>query len=225
MRKASIEDLLAQSVERFGNIHILCNNAGIGAATAAKGIWETPDADWEWTMGVNLYGPLYGIQVFVPHMLAHGEPSHVVNTASLAGLMTGGGSYGVSKHGVVALTESLQRDLQNNGANINASVLCPGFVNTNIFDAERNRPQELAHGGRSFADTDLVKGLLARGKAPAEVADAVFRAIEEERFYVLPHTGWDDVLRQRFDAILSRGRLPDVDMTQVIARQQAGEDV
>ena len=138
MRKHSVADLLEQATHRFGNVHVLCNNAGVGAASGVKGIWEVPDSDWEWTLGVNFYGVLYGLQLFVPHMLAHGEPSHIVNTASLAGLMSGGGAYGVSKHGVVSLTETLKRDLLNNSANISASVLCPGFVNTNIYDSERN---------------------------------------------------------------------------------------
>ena len=127
---------------------------------------------------------LYGLQAFVPHMLAHGEEGHIVNTASLAGVMPGGGTYGVSKHGVLSLTETLHRDLKMCGAKISASVLCPGFVNTNIFDAERNRPKDLSLRAGAAGPGDVQMGraqMLAQGKQPAEVADIVFKSIEEDR--------------------------------------------
>ena len=145
MVRESVEALAKRAIEEFGKVHVVCNNAGIAAmASGMKPIWEVSDRDWQWVMGVNFYGVLYGIQAFVPHMLAHGEEGHIVNTASLAGLMPGGGTYGVSKHGVLSLTETLHQNLTMQGAKIGASVLCPGFVNTNIFDAERNRPKDLA---------------------------------------------------------------------------------
>ena len=160
MVRESVEALAKRAIEEFGKVHVVCNNAGIAAmASGMKPIWEVSDRDWQWVMGVNFYGVLYGIQAFVPHMLAHGEEGHIVNTASLAGLMPGGGTYGVSKHGVLSLTETLHQNLTMQGAKIGASVLCPGFVNTNIFDAERNRPKDLAtkaagdirHDGRDRA--------------------------------------------------------------------------
>ncbi len=145
MIRESVDALAKRAIEEFGKVHVVCNNAGIAAmASGMKPIWEVSDKDWQWVMGVNFWGVLYGLQAFVPHMLAHGEEGHIVNTASLAGLMPGGGTYGVSKHGVLSLTETLQQNLTMQGAKIGASVLCPGFVNTNIFDAERNRPKDLA---------------------------------------------------------------------------------
>ena len=147
MIRESVQALADRAIAEFGKVHIVCNNAGIAAmAGGLKPIWEVSDRDWQWVMGVNFWGVLYGIQAFVPHMLAHGEEGHIVNTASLAGLMPGGGTYGVSKHGVLSLTETLRQSLTTVGAKIGASVLCPGFVNTNIFDAERHRPKELSSG-------------------------------------------------------------------------------
>ena len=139
----SIKELFAKATEEYGNIHVLCNNAGIGANSGSKAIWEIENHDWDWVMGVNYHGVLKGIQTFLPHMLEHGEEGHVVTTVSMAGLLPGAGTYGVSKHAVMALTESLSRDLIARGAKINASVLCPGFVDTNIDKSERNRPSHL----------------------------------------------------------------------------------
>ena len=226
MRKDSISELLAKTIERFGNVHILCNNAGIASMTPGlKGVWEIPDADWKWTMGVNFYGVLYGIQTFVPHMLQHGEHSHIVNTASLAGLTPGGGPYGVSKHGVLALTEGLAQDLKANNAKIGVSVLCPGFVNTNIFDAERNRPEALQTDKTGTADgrLEMLKGMLSAGKQPAEIADIVFQSILENHLYILPHSAWDDRILARVEAILARDGLPEFDFMEIVKRQQQGE--
>lgn len=226
MRRQSIEELLDKTVAQFGNVHILCNNAGIAAGNPRRlGVWDLPDSDWEWTLGVNFYGVLYGIQVFVPHMLEHGESAHIVNTASLAGVLPGGGPYGVSKHAVLSLTEGLKGDLLGHQANISASVLCPGFVATNIADAERNRPSDMGSPAATGEAAGVVRDLLANGKAPAEVADIVFEAIQQDRFYVLPHPGWDDTVRNRVEAILSREGLPSLDMEVLIKRRIVGEDI
>ncbi len=229
MRKESIQELLDKTVAEFGNVHILCNNAGIAAGTpGVKGVWEIPDADWEWTMGVNFYGVLYGIQVFVPHMLAHGEPSHIVNTASLAGLTPGGGPYGVTKHGVLVLTEGLQRDFQMNNANISASVLCPGFVNTNITNAERNRPDGMETeplGEVSPEQRAYFEQMIAQGMQPSAIADIVFKAIEEENLYILPHPAWDDNIRARVDAVLARGGLPEWGPERIMEKIKNGEQL
>ncbi len=151
MVRESVEALAKRAVDEFGKVHIVCNNAGIAAmAGGIKPIWEVSDRDWQWVMGVNFCGVLYGIQAFVPDMLAHGEEGHIVNTASLAGVMPGGGTYGVSKHGVLSLTETLHQNFTMMGAKIGASVLCPGFVNTNIFDAETQSAEgsRAPHRGR-----------------------------------------------------------------------------
>jgi NAD(P)-dependent dehydrogenase (short-subunit alcohol dehydrogenase family) len=226
MMRESVDALAKRAIGEFGKVHIVCNNAGIAAmAGGLKPIWEVSDRDWQWVMGVNFYGVLYGIQAFVPHMLAHGEEGHIVNTASLAGLMPGGGTYGVSKHGVLSLTETLQRDLQARGAAIGASVLCPGFVNTNIFDAERNRPKELATapGADMPGMAEMGRALLSQGKPPSEVADTVFESIREGRFYVLPHPAWDPIVRGRVDAVLTRATPMTIDMEDLMRRRAAGE--
>lgn len=228
MIERSIEDLAERAIDEFGKVHLLFNNAGVAStANAAKAVWELPDTDWDWVLGVNFYGVLYGLRAFVPHMLEHGEASHIVNTASLAALTPMGGTYGVSKHGVLSLTEGLQTDLTNRGANINASVLCPGFVNTNIHAAERNRPEEMA-----LSDTDsetnsvmaaVMQDMLARGKPPSEIADTVFDSIAENRFYILPHPAWDTFVRSRVEQILARGPVAAANLEEMQSRRDAGE--
>jgi len=230
MIEASVTELAGKAIAEFGRVHLVCNNAGVASTVnAGKAVWETSDRDWDWVMGVNFYGVLYGIRSFVPHMLEHGEESHIVNTASLAALLPGGGTYGVSKHGVLSLTESLQRDLAERGANINASVLCPGFVNTNIHAAERNRPDDMAAAGASdTSDLDsmmsaIMQDFLAKGKDPSEIADTVFDAITGSQFYILPHPSWDEFVRARVDQILARGALATMDMNEMQRRRDAGE--
>ena len=208
--KESVSELFARANEEYGNIHILCNNAGIGAGSGNKGIWEVEKENWDWTLGVNFYGVLYGLQAFLPHMVAHGEEGHVVTTASLAGLLTGAGTYGVSKHAVLALAESLNQDLISRNSKIGASVLCPGFVNTNITDSERNRPQHLKVKDQPELDLqamEMFNLLLKQGKEPSEIAEIVLNSIKENVFYILPHPAWDDNLRNHFEAILSRKEL------------------
>ena len=126
MRRDSVNNLLQQAERRFAKVHLLFNNAGVVNGGAPKPIWEVPEVDWQWVLGVNLYGVLHGLQTFVPHMLEHGEESHIVNTASIAAFIPGNGPYGVSKYGVVTVSEALAQGLAAANANIGASVLCPG---------------------------------------------------------------------------------------------------
>lgn len=213
MRRASIEALADEVEAEFGDVHILCNNAGV-ASMAGLPVWELPDSDWDWVMGVNFSGVLDGIRTFVPRMLKHGEPAHIVSTASLAGLLPGGGPYGVSKHAVLSLSEGLKRDLTAVGANIGVSVLCPGFVNTNIFDAERNRPD----GRSQSSDDPRLEGMadmLRGGKEPSDIAEIVFESIRRDAFYILPHPAWDDIVRGRIEAVLAREGVYDFDFTQM----------
>ncbi len=193
LREEDIFRLADAAFETFGNVHILCNNAGVaGRAAFGVPVWEVPLSDWDWVMGVNFMGVLHGVRAFVPRMLAKGEEGHIVNTASMAGLGTASGPYHVSKHGVVVLSEGLFKDFRAMGAKLSASVVCPGWVNTNILDAERNRPPELER-------TDLAKvperarltmqaagESLKRGIPPEEVARQVFEAVRDDQFYVIP---------------------------------------
>ena len=141
----SVEALAQRAFETYGNVHILCNNAGVAGAGGSSGpVWEKTQHDWQWAFGVNYWGVVNGIQAFVPRMLAAGEEGHVVNTASIAGVTSNVfGIYGVTKYAVVALSEYLYRSLTETGAKIGASVLCPSFVTTNLGSSDRNRPAEL----------------------------------------------------------------------------------
>lgn len=227
MIEESVNALAQRAFDEFGKVHLLCNNAGVASAgSAGKAVWELADREWDWVMGVNFYGVLYGLRAFIPHMLEHGEDANIVNTASLAALLPGGGTYGVSKHGVLALTEGLQRDLNERGANIHASVLCPGFVKTKIGEAERNRPEEQAADDLSSEAKDMMAAvmneMLSRGKEPGEIAEIVFDAIADNNFYILPHPAWDDFVRGRLDQVLARGPMATTDMEEMLRRRDAG---
>ena len=233
MRRETLEDLRERTIERFGNIHILCNNAGVasledtmGLPAGQRGVWEIPDSTWDWVMGVNFRGVLYGLQAFVPHMLAHGEEGHIVNTASLAGLMPGGGAYGVSKHAVLALTENLYQDLEARGSKLSASVLCPGVVQTKIMEAERNRPDEFGAALELGEEQrTMLSAAFAGAMSPEDVAELVLEAIVEQRCYVLPHTGLDEIVRGRTEQVLARGaplRI-ELDLEEMMRRRAAGE--
>jgi len=204
-KPADVEALAARAYDEFGAVHVLCNNAGVGAGGLA---WEQTVDDWTWVLGVNLWGVIHGVRAFVPRMIAGGEEGHVVNTASMAGLSAGPfmASYNVSKFGVVALSETMQSELTLLQSKVKVSVLCPGFVDTNIADARRNRPEDLpdtlpqpeeAAGGMR----DLLK---ERGLPPSEVGRMVLDAVREERFYVLTTHEFDDAIRERMDNVLER---------------------
>lgn len=227
MQRGALDALAARVISAFGRVHVLCNNAGVlGASEGARPVWELTRPDWDWTLGVNFFGVLHGVQAFLPHMLAHGEPGHVVNTASIAAFLPGGGPYGVSKAGVLALSESLWGDLRARNAKIGASVLCPGWVNTQLASAERNRPAEYAvsfEGDVSGGVADRARDSLRDARPPSFVADAVLDAIRAERFYVLTHPAWDSIARARFEAALARGVPATTDFAEIQRRQAAGD--
>jgi len=207
----AVEKLAQETLDAFGAVHVLCNNAGV--VDGGGPMWQKTLADWEWVVGVNLWGVIHGVRVFVPIMLDQGEEGHIVNTASMAGLMTGGGNtYGVTKHAVVSLSESLYLELQTAGAQISASVLCPGWVTTSILDAERNRPAELTNPAQepdplAAQAREMVQGLIANGLSPDKLADQVFEAIRDDRFYILTHPEMTPVIERRMKNILE-GRNP-----------------
>lgn len=213
VRRAEEVDALAETaVSHFGAVHVVVNNAGVAGAGGGP-VWESPLQDWEWILGVNLWGVIHGVRAFVPRLVAQGE-GHVVNTASMAGLLAGSlGSYGVSKAGVVSLSESLYFALQAAAPGVGVSVLCPGWVNTRIGDAERNRPADLAveraPDPRAARSRQGLARVLESGMSPAAVAERVVAAIRARRFYVLPHDdeAWLVPVRERMLDILE-GRNP-----------------
>ena len=208
---AQVEALADRAVATFGAVHVACNNAGVARNRMA--MWDAPLSEWEWTLGVNLWGVIHGVRAFVPRMIAQGE-GHIVNTGSLAGLTATGllGPYAVSKFGVVGLSEELLLNLQVLGAPVGVSVLCPGPVNTSIATAERNAPQEVRDApldpGAAMLH-DALAALLLQGLAPRAVGDAVVAAVKANRFYVVTDVGddWKDAVRGRADDIIA-GRAP-----------------
>ena len=188
-----VEALAKKTLDAFGAVHLLCNNAGVGTGLS---VWESTLADWQWVIGVNLWGVIHGVHTFVPIMLEQGTECHVVNTASAAGLISGPGQgiYKVTKHGVVSLSETLFHELTMGGANIGVSVLCPGLIDTNVLDCERNRPTELQNdpavqeaieaSPEAQAFIQAFRSALRAGMSPQQVADIVFNAVREKKFYI-----------------------------------------
>lgn len=204
-KASDVEALAQKTLDTFGATHLLFNNAGIGAGST---IWESTLADWEWIIGVNLWGVIHGLRTFVPIMLAQDTECHIVNTASIAGLTTGLSLYHVTKHAVVALSEQLYHSLARLNAKVKASVLCPGFVKTRIMDYERNRPVELQNETTrplTPEEEALVQYMLQAiqaGMSPQQVADYVFQAIREERFYIFTHPEYIAAVQKRMDDII-----------------------
>lgn len=205
-KRDDIEALAKVTIEKYGAVHLLVNNAGLGAGLS---IWESTWADWEWVMGVNLWGVINGVKVFVPIMLEQDEPCHIVNTSSIAGLLPYHPSapYQVTKHAVVALTESLQYSLMQKEAKIRASVLCPGYVKTRILDAERNRPVELENepvelSPEQVAIFQYLQESIDAGISPQDVAEILFRALKEERLYINTHPEYNPSVQERMNDIM-----------------------
>lgn len=206
-RAEEVEALADRAWAELGRVDVLCNNAGVASGGP---VWSHSTADWEWLLGVNLWGVIHGIRVFVPRMIAQGGEGHVVNTASMAGLITGPfmGMYNVSKQGVVALSETLHKDLALAGAPLHVSVLCPGFVRTAIANADRNRPGAAAGGGATGHPLqDLARAAVAGGIDPGVVGRAVVEAVRGRRFYVFTHPEMLAAFRERATDILE-GRTP-----------------
>jgi NAD(P)-dependent dehydrogenase (short-subunit alcohol dehydrogenase family) len=208
-RADQVEALAGLAYERFGAVHLLCNNAGVFQAGVT---WQRELADWEWVLGVNLWGVLHGIRSFVPRMLDGGDEGHIVNTSSLAGLITGAysGPYITSKFAVLGLTECLAHDLRAHDASIGVSVLVPALVDTKIAHSMRNRPDEPpgeAQAPDHYLVEQALRDLIARGRSPDEVAGLVFDAVRSGRFFVTTSDATDGMLRERFDAVLA-GELP-----------------
>jgi len=226
---AAMEVLASQVKARFGAPHFIFNNAGVGAGGL---LWESSVADWEWVLGVNLWGVIHGVRVFTPMMLdaAKADPAyqgHIVNTASMAGLLTppNMGIYNVSKHAVVALSETLYQDLSLVTEQIGASVLCPYFVPTGINKSERNRPANLAAEkptqsqliGQAMSDKAVGSGKVSA----ADVAQKVFDAVASGQFYIYSHPQALGNVQQRMEAIVAGQNPPD----PFAARPEVGQNL
>jgi NAD(P)-dependent dehydrogenase (short-subunit alcohol dehydrogenase family) len=210
--EASVRALADRTLERFGAVHLVCNNAGVMGGTGVS--WDVPAEDWRWVLGVNLWGVIHGIRTFVPILLEQ-EEGHVLNTASMAALVSLPltAAYVASKHAVLALSESLHHELAMRNARVGVSVLCPEAVSTRIADAERNRPEALRTAAtpapspeRALVDAALRKAL-SDATPPDAIAERALRAIREKRFYVLSDDSWWRSARVRMDDI-KLGRNP-----------------
>jgi len=185
----AVDRLRDAAIEGFGRVHVLCNNAGVAGTGPSGGKFVT-EAEWRWVIDVNLWGVIHGHRAFLPHLVEHGD-GHIVNTASMAGLLTAANPYNVSKHGVVCLTEGIYKDFREMGARLSASVVCPGLINTRILEAERNRDLGTPTDVSSLRDdlqrfTATFEAALRGGYPPDVVAEAVLDGIREDRFYVFP---------------------------------------
>ena len=216
-RAQDVEALAEQTLQHFGAVHVVCNNAGVAPGGV---VWEHTVKDWEWALGVNVWGVIHGVRVFTPILLRQRTEGHIVNTASVAGLLSlpGMGLYCVTKHAVVTLTESLHHDLAQHSDQVRCSLLCPAYVPTRISDSERNRPKEL-DDARPKSDEDLAREAALRhavqsGRISAEqVADAVYEAVRDERFYILPHRKIKGAIETRLQDILLE-RVPTNTLTR-----------
>jgi NAD(P)-dependent dehydrogenase (short-subunit alcohol dehydrogenase family) len=187
----AVQALADRVLAAYGAVHLLFNNAGVGASGF---VWEMSANDWEWVFGVNVMGVAHGVRVFTPIMLRQSEPAHIVNTASVAGLLSppSMGVYNASKHAVVSLTETLYRDLRNVGAPIGCSLLCPAFFPTGIADGEHARPEHLRNeapltASQVLAARQLRKAVRSGRLSAADIAEATFDAVRMGRFYILTH--------------------------------------
>ncbi|HWU74940.1 MAG TPA: SDR family oxidoreductase [Rhodanobacter sp.] len=213
-----IDALAAATMERFGAVHLLFNNAGVGTAGL---IWESSVHDWSWSLGVNLWGVVHGIRAFTPLMLAAAaaDPAyrgHIVNSASMAGLLNNPttGVYNASKHAVLGLSETLYHDLSLVTAQVHCSVLCPYFVPTGISHSERNRPATLSDDGEPTPSQRIARAMIDKavnsGKVgAAEVARMTFQAIRDEAFYIFSHPHALEPVRQHAEALIARHNPPD----------------
>jgi len=207
-KAGDVEALAKKTIDAFGAVHVVCNNAGVGPPGGP--MWERTVADWQWVLGVNLWGVIHGIRTFIPIMRAQDTEGHIVNTASMAGLASAPwmGIYNVTKHAVVTLSETLYQELALMGVNVKVSVLCPAWVDTRLMDADRNRPAELqnpaqeAGGAQPDPIREVIRQLLATGLSPEQVAEDVFKAIRDEKLYILTHPEFKEAIRTRMENIL-----------------------
>ncbi|MEV5595470.1 SDR family NAD(P)-dependent oxidoreductase [Streptomyces sp. NPDC052496] len=207
---ADVTALADSALRTYGAVHVLCNNAGV--YTGSKPSWESTLDDWAWILGVNLMGVVHGIRTFLPVMIEQNEEAHIVNTASMAGLLPGGSLYGATKTAVVSLSETVHLELVESGSRPRISVLCPGLVDTDIYHSQRNRPARFPDAGPvpgTWSVDAARQAFKEFGVRPRVIGDEVVRAIREERFYVLTHPEYRDHIKHRTQRILD-GENPTV---------------
>lgn len=203
----AMETFAAEVFEVHPEVHLLFNNAGVGGGGRFK---DLTASDWDWVLGVNLYGVAHGLRLFLPNMIDHGD-GHVINTASVAGhtAMPGLGIYNATKHAVVAISETLFAELAEDAPGIGVSVLCPGIVNTRILESGRNRPEQLLKDEpepteEELAIRELVEARFAVALAPSAVADLVYDAVLERQFYIFTDDEFQDAITARHASIANR---------------------
>lgn len=207
-KESDIKVLSEKAINTFGKVNLLFNNAGVATGTV---LWRNTTADWKWVLGVNLWGLINCTKIFVPIMLKQNDECYIVNTASLAGFTSapGNGVYSVTKHAIVNFSETLYYELKLAKAKIDVSVICPGFVNTQLADAERNRPVELKNTDRSIKTNmqqmaeEMFHKEIKKGMAPELVVEKVFDAIQKKKFYIITHKESKTLIKQRMEDILN----------------------
>ncbi|MCB0996747.1 MAG: SDR family NAD(P)-dependent oxidoreductase [Acidimicrobiales bacterium] len=207
--ESDMDELAATALDTFGTVNLVFNNAGVGGGGPVAGLTT---ADWQWVLGVNVWGVIHGLRVFLPHLLEHGD-GHIVNTGSVAGHTSypGAAPYNASKHAVVTISETLYHELHELQSSVGVSVLCPGLVSTNILNSHRNRPEQLRSPlippeptEAQVAGSQLVQELFAHAKKPEAVADLVFDAVRDRQFYIFTDHVYDEAIRVRHDDIQQR---------------------
>jgi NAD(P)-dependent dehydrogenase (short-subunit alcohol dehydrogenase family) len=204
---AAVDDLAKKTLEAFGAVHVVCNNAGVASSSSL--LWEAPLEEWKWHLDVMVMGAVHGIRSFVPILLDQGAEGHIVNTASMGGLITGSDSqavYMTAKHGLVAMTEGLQHQLAGITNKVKCSVLCPAFVASDVFDNfETLRPETVPSPRATPEGAQAIEGMkqfLSMGLPAREAGEITLQAIREERFYILTHPNWASMVAARARAIV-----------------------
>jgi NAD(P)-dependent dehydrogenase (short-subunit alcohol dehydrogenase family) len=213
-RPEAVRHLAEAALSAYGKVHVVCNNAGVEGYLDGP-IWEATDKDWEWTFGVDYWSVVHGMRTFLPILLGQGEEGHMVNTSSMTAVVRAANMYGVAKHAVLALTETIYGHLRERGARVGVSALVPGIIATRIFQGSRNRQPELRNesqppgAARGQAMRQMMHERLQAGMAPSEVAEILVQGIRADRLYILTDLNWQDRIDGRHMDILN-GTNPEV---------------
>lgn len=207
-KAVDVNHLAIETISKFDMVHLLFNNAGVSYRTL---LWEHTLKDWKWILGVNLWGVIHGIKYFVPFLLKQNSESHIINTASIMGLMPASDIYSITKHSIVALSEALSGQLSSKTSNIKVSVVCPGFVKSKILESDRNRPEELLNDPSDVvfhpemeANKNVMQQMNRNGMDPLEVAEYIFQGIRNEDFFIIPdkYRNFKNSIKHRMERIL-----------------------